>query len=162
VGALEHIQMIGDSKMPETEKMQDVAGTMSSPGEHAAGPPVTIAFRHMEPSPAVEADVLKHAEALARFHDRIMSCRVIVEAPHRHHRKGGLYRVAIDVRVPHGEIVAKSEAKNDHAHEDVYVAIRDAFSAASRRLQDFARRADGDPIQEARSSSLRQRLGDES
>jgi ribosome-associated translation inhibitor RaiA len=154
--------MIGDSKMPETRKMRNVAGTMPSSGERAAGPPVTIAFRQMEPSPAIEADILSRAGALAHFHDRIMSCRVTVEAPHHHHRKGGLYRVAIDVRVPHGEIVAKSEAKNNHAHEDVYVAIRDAFAAAGRRLQDFARRADGDPVQEARSSSLRPRPGDES
>lgn len=131
-------------------------------GEPLDGPPVTIAFRHMEPSPAIEADVLKHAGLLARFYDRVMNCNVVVEAPHRHHRKGGLYRVAVDVRVPRSEIVAASEAKNNHAHEDVYIAIRDAFAAAGRRLQDFARRADGDPVQATRSSSLRPRINDES
>ncbi len=32
----------------------------------------------------------------------------------------------------------------DHSHEDVYVAVRDAFNAAARRLEDHARRMRGD------------------
>jgi cold shock CspA family protein len=31
----------------------------------------------------------------------------------------------------------------DHAHEDPYVAVRDAFNAARRRLQDHQRRFEG-------------------
>lgn len=144
------------AKKAATEK-----GTQSAASEALPGPPVTIAYRHMEASPAVEADIRKHAAALARFHDRITNCNVVVEAPQQHHRKGGLYRVVVEVRVPKDEMVAASEAKNNHAHEDVYVAIRDAFAAVGRRLQDSVRRADGDPVQKTRSSSLRQRLTDE-
>jgi cold shock CspA family protein len=40
--------------------------------------------------------------------------------------------------------LAESHEPSKHAaHEDIYVAIRDAFNAASRKLQDFARRRRG-------------------
>jgi cold shock CspA family protein len=67
-----------------------------------------------------------------------MSCRVVVEAPVRHHRKGGPYKVRIDLTVPGDELVI-----NRQADEDLYVAIRDAFHAARRRLEDYARRQRG-------------------
>ena len=50
-----------------------------------------VTFRQMAPSPAVEARIQEHLTRLDRFHNRIMSCRVVVEAPHRQHRKGNLY-----------------------------------------------------------------------
>ena len=52
--------------------------------------PLQISFRNMDPSPAVEARIRKKAEKLERFHDRIIGCTVVVEAPHRHHHKGKL------------------------------------------------------------------------
>jgi cold shock CspA family protein len=97
-----------------------------------------------------------------------MSCRVTVEAPHRHHHKGKSYVVRIDMTVPGGEVVVNHEPKHlvaaraahaeelenalaeNHepskhaAREDVYVAIRDAFNAAARKLQDHARRRRGE------------------
>ena len=36
--------------------------------------------------------------------------------------------------VPQAELVASHEHRQDHAHEDVYVAIRDAFDAVERQL----------------------------
>lgn len=118
---------------------------------------LTITFRHVAPSPAIEADIAKHANGLTRFHARIMSCKVVVEGPHQSSGKGGLYRVSIDLRVPGGEIAGAGEGHH-WAHEDVHVAIRDAFNSVGRQVQDFAKRASGDPVQEKRSSSLSQRL----
>lgn len=102
--------------------------------------PLQVTFRGMDPSPAVEASVREKAERLDRYYDRIMSCRVIVEASHKHHNKGNLYHVRVDVTVPEGEIVASRDPGKDHSHEDVYVAIRDAFDAVRRQLEDYARR----------------------
>jgi len=102
--------------------------------------PLQITFRYMEPSAAIEARVRDRADKLERFYDRIMGCRVVVEAPHRHHHQGKLYHVRIDLTVPNGEVVVSREPAEHHAHEDVYVAIRDAFDAAQRRLADYARR----------------------
>lgn len=102
-----------------------------------------ISFKGMKPSPAVEADIRERVDRLEQFHDRIIGCRVVVEAPHRHQNKGKLYHVRIDLRVPGGEIVVSREAGLDHAHEDVYVALRDAFSAAQRQLEDHVRKTSG-------------------
>lgn len=98
-----------------------------------------ITFRGMDPSPAVQARIQEHAEKLARFYDRIMSCRVVVQAPHRHQHKGRLYEVRIDLKVPGHEIAVTRDPSEHHAHEDVNVAIRDAFAAVARRLEDVAR-----------------------
>jgi len=105
--------------------------------------PLQITFKNMEPSPAIEANVRERAARLERFFDRIMSCRVAIEAPHRQHRKGRLYKVHIDLKVPGGELAVSHDGPLDHAHEDVNVAIRDAFNAASRHLQDHVRKMRG-------------------
>lgn len=106
--------------------------------------PLQISFRDMDPSTAVEAKIRERAAKLDRYYDRIMSCRVIVEAPHRRHHQGKLFHVRVDVTVPQGELVVSREPVERHSHEDVYVAIRDAFNAAQRRLAGYARRQRGD------------------
>jgi len=106
--------------------------------------PLQISFRNMDPSPAIEERIRKKAAKLERFHNRIIGCSVVVEAPHRHQHKGKLYRVRVDVSVPGKDVVVDRAKPTDHAHEDVYVAIRDAFDAAARRLEDHARKMRGD------------------
>ena len=105
--------------------------------------PLEIRFRQMEPSPAIEARIREKAAALERFSDRITGCRVIVEKEHRHHHKGNLFRVRIEIDVPGKELAVTHTGPRDHAHEDVYVAIRDAFNAAVRRLEDRVRERSG-------------------
>lgn len=129
--------------------------------------PLRVTFRNMPPSKAIEANVRERAAKLGSLYDRLMGCRVTVEAPHRHHYKGKAYQVRIDLTVPGGELVinrapkrldvaksrpsdlsdkdlAESHEPGKHgAHEDIYVAIRDAFNAAGRRLQDYARKRRG-------------------
>jgi ribosomal subunit interface protein len=106
--------------------------------------PLQVVFRNMGASAAIEAAVRERAAKLERFYDVIMSCRVVVELHHRHHHQGNLYHVRVDLKVPGGEIVASRGPGEHHAHEDVYVAIRDAFDAVLRRLEDHARRRRGD------------------
>ncbi len=101
--------------------------------------PLDIRFHNMSASPAVEAAAREHAEKLERFAPQIISCRVTVEAPHRRHEQGNLYTVRVDLRFPGGEAVASREPSANHAHEDVYVALRDAFKAVRRQLQDRVR-----------------------
>lgn len=101
--------------------------------------PLQVTFRNMDPSEFVEARIREKVENLKKFSKDIMSCRVIVEAPHKHHHKGNIYTVKIDITLPGNEIIADRSPKLDHAHEDVYVAIRDAFNAVRRQLEDHAR-----------------------
>lgn len=105
--------------------------------------PLNVTFRGMESSPAIETDIARYMEKLERRFGRIMSCRVVVQAPHKRQQKGRLYRVSVDLKVPGREIAANSTGPKDHAHEDMHVAIRDAFEAVERRLQDHARKAQG-------------------
>lgn len=106
--------------------------------------PLQITFRDMEPSTAVEAGIREKAGKLEQFYDHIMSCQVVVEAPHSHHHKGNLYQVRINMTVPDGELLVNhGHHHQDHSHEDVYVAIRDAFDAMKRQLEDYARKRRG-------------------
>ncbi len=105
--------------------------------------PLRITFRDMPTSPAVEANIRDRAAALERFHPKITGCHVVVEAHHRHHHQGRLYHVTVHLVLPEGEITVMRDPAEHHAHEDVYVAVRDAFDAAERRLEDRVRRLRG-------------------
>ena len=106
--------------------------------------PLQVSFQNMDPSPAIEARIREKAAKLEHFHDRIVGCKVVVEAPHRHHHKGKLYNVRIDISVPGKDVFVGHTGPQNHAHEDIYVAIRDAFNAAGRLLEDHVRRMRGD------------------
>jgi ribosomal subunit interface protein len=98
-----------------------------------------ITFRHMDPSPALEERIRQRVEELYQFYDRIVACRVVVEEQHRRQQQGNLFHIRIDLTVPGREIVVGRDAGVNHAHEDAYVAVRDAFDAARRQLEDYVR-----------------------
>ncbi len=98
----------------------------------------------MEKSESLEKVLREKAAKLDHFCDDIVSCRVLVEASARHHRKGNLYRVRLEIDVPDHEIVVTRDPGDEHAHEDIYVAVRDSFDAARRQLQDYVARRRGD------------------
>ena len=93
-----------------------------------------ITARDIEITDAIRADIAEKAEKLDRYYDRIMRCRVVLESPKRHKNEGKLYNVHIYITVPGGELMVKRDLD-----KDLYVAIRDAFQAARRRLEDYAR-----------------------
>jgi ribosomal subunit interface protein len=101
--------------------------------------PLQITFRHMDASPALEARIRRKAEELEQFCDRIISCRVVVESRHRHSQQGNLFDIHIDMNVPGMQLAAGRNHRVSHAHEDAYVALRDAFDAARRQLEDHVR-----------------------
>ncbi len=104
-----------------------------------------IAFEGIAPSDSIKDRIYSEIEKLERFFGRITACRVVVSKPQKRHRHGDLYSVAIYLTLPSGkEVVASRNPSKDHAHEDIYVAIRDAFKAARRQLQDEARKMRGD------------------
>ena len=93
--------------------------------------PLQITVRDMPHSEALDARIRDKAAKLGEFHPNITSCRVAVEELHKHQQQGRQFQVSVDVRVPGREIVA-----NRAQDEDVYVALRDAFDAATRQLQE--------------------------
>lgn len=119
--------------------------------------PLQIAFRDMAHSDAVAQAVREKADKLELFCDRISSCRVTVGMIQKHRRQGKLFNIRVDITVPGSEIVV-----NRDRDEDVYVAIRDAFDHARRRLEDYARRQRGDEkLHEPESSGHVVRLFEE-
>ncbi len=117
--------------------------------------PVQISFRDIDHSDAIEARIREKVEKLEQYYDRITSCRVVVEAPHRHQQKGKLYNVRVDLSVPGEEIIVDHDKLNDPAHEDVYVAIRDSFEAARRQLKKHVRKIRDNHLREERAASRR-------
>lgn len=101
--------------------------------------PLQITIRDIEHSDVLDAHIRDKVKKLDDFFDRIISCRVVVELPHKHHHQGKQFNVRIDIGVPGSEIVVN----RDH-HEDIYVALRDAFDIAKRQLEDYARKMRGD------------------
>lgn len=101
--------------------------------------PLQISFRNMPRSSEIEGAVLERATLLDEFAQHIMGCRVVIDIPHRHHEHGNLYQVRIDLTVPGDEIAINREPGESAAHRDVKLAIRDAFGAAVRQLEDYVR-----------------------
>ena len=83
-----------------------------------------ITLRDMPNSQALEMHIRDKIRKLENLFEHVISCRVVVEMPHRHHQQGKEFSVNIDLGVPGNEIVV-----NRRHHEDPYVALRDAFDA---------------------------------
>jgi ribosome-associated translation inhibitor RaiA len=96
--------------------------------------PVQITFRGLPHSAAIAADIEGYAHKLERLGSRISRCKVVVEAPHQHQHQGRMYAVRVDLRMPRGEFAASRNSDADHSHEDLHVAVRDAFVALERQL----------------------------
>jgi len=116
----------------------------------------------MQPSSAVEALIRDEAAKLETYCGDIIKCRVVVEIPNKHHLKGDLYHVLIDLVVPGNELVAEHNpgqhnsmqnvgtemmARRREIHlprKDIYASVRNTFDDARRRIQDYVRkRRDG-------------------
>lgn len=100
--------------------------------------PLQITFEGgLTTSDALRDRIVREAAKLERFHDRISSCRVAVIGRGGRRRHGDLYAVRLQLTGPGlQEVVIDRNPPEDHAHEDAFVAVRDAFAAARRRLQD--------------------------
>lgn len=100
--------------------------------------PVQVAFRGMAPTEAVEKVAREKAAKLEQFHAGLMACRVEIEQLEKHRQQGRPFLVRLDVTLPGHELTV-----NQQPDEDVQVALRDAFDAMKRQLQDVVRRMQG-------------------
>lgn len=94
-----------------------------------------IVFHNIDQSDAIIDNVHRRLEKLKRYSNGIMGGRVVLDSPHNHRNKGKVYSVVLEIHTPNREIVVNQDQHNNHAHEDMYVAIRDAFNAAERQLK---------------------------
>ncbi len=105
--------------------------------------PLQITFRHTDHSDSVESKIKERADKLDRLHPEIIGGRVVIDVPQRRQRKGKIFQAQVDITVPGAELVVNRDPLLDHAHEDVYAAIEDAFDAMERRLVEYSREVQG-------------------
>ncbi|HIJ89946.1 MAG: HPF/RaiA family ribosome-associated protein [Desulfobulbaceae bacterium] len=106
--------------------------------------PLQITFRNMKSSEALESYIRERAAKLDSICENMVSCRVVVEAPHKHQRKGGLFHASIDIGLPHETIVVNREPDLHKSYHDAHVVVRDIFDTAQRKLRDFVSRQKGE------------------
>jgi hypothetical protein len=122
----------------------------------------TVIFRKFRGDDALEADVRARLAKLERYYPSIVGATVVVELAARRHQGGNRFRVRIELSVPGGTIVVKPDPslrpvlraaevqatrkqhETDPGRRYAKVAVREAFEAARRRLQDYARKQRGD------------------
>jgi ribosomal subunit interface protein len=102
--------------------------------------PVQVVFHGIEHSDAVEEHVRDMVAKLVRLHPRITGCRVTLALPHNHQQQGRRFDVHVELSVPGRELVVNRAP----GQEDMYAALRDAFDAARRQLDDHERAQRGE------------------
>ena len=110
-----------------------------------------VLFHNIVQTDALAQAVQKRINKLERYCDQIMSGRVVLDAPHNNHYKGKVYSVGIEIHTSLKEIIVNQGKQNNHAHEDLYIAIRDAFNAAERQLKSIAKKHRADRTHASRS-----------
>jgi len=92
----------------------------------------------------LENYIRERVQKLEKFCGRIVACHVVVEQLSHHKHQGNLFNMRVNVSLPGRKVVVDHDHRKDHAHEDAFVAARDAFDATRRQLQDHVRRERGD------------------
>lgn len=124
-------------------------------------PPV-ITFQGMLKSAALTSDIVDRLDKLERLAPRLTSARVTVTFRGRRHQAGNRFRVTIRLEMPGETLIVRPHAslrpamraastgawrKQDEVDPDqrhARVAVREAFEAARRQVQDYVRRQRGD------------------
>jgi len=101
--------------------------------------PLQVVFHGMDHSDHVTSRINEEFEKLERLNGHITDSRVTIESPHNHHNKGAPYDISININVP-GDTLAVSSGGHNPAHDDINIAVRDAFAAMSRRLKEYSDR----------------------
>jgi ribosomal subunit interface protein len=101
---------------------------------------VQITFRGMTVSEALSEHIEDEYEALGRYHDRIHSCHVVIEQPHRHKSQGREFQCHITLHVPGRELAVSRGPSDPTLREDPYETVAEAFRAARRMLIAYAQR----------------------
>ena len=105
--------------------------------------PLQLTFRNIEASERLELYVRERAAKLDNFCKTIISCRVVLEAPHKHKHKGCLYHASIEVTLPKETITVNREPDLHQAHQDLQVVVWDTFDAVQRQLRNRVSRQKG-------------------
>jgi len=99
--------------------------------------PLKVDYKNFEKHPDLNPIIEEQLERLEKCFERITSCHVIISKPHKRHLNGNVYHVHIDLHIPGSVIAITREPERDGRHDDVELAVRDAFKTAKRNLQVY-------------------------
>lgn len=137
------------------------------PGNQPYTQRIEILFDGVDPSDALQDRAEKLLTKVLLHHPRVLHATLTFSARHHHHHQGNLYHVALRLHLPEGEVNVSRDPEQNHAHEDVYVSLRDACDAARRQLDALDERNRGKGVQHAlprhqqRPSALRRQRNEE-
>jgi ribosome-associated translation inhibitor RaiA len=99
--------------------------------------PLQITYHGLDPSSSFDQLIRERADRLEAMHDRITSCRVVVEVPHRAPGTGKVsIGVKVEVMVPgRPMIVGSDEMQKKEAKNDIVAVVGKAFDAVERQLE---------------------------
>jgi cold shock CspA family protein len=105
--------------------------------------PLQISFHNLPHSRVIERAIQEAASRLEGIHKPIVSCRVIIDQPHRHHKEGNPYQIRIDLKMPGAELVVKREPPGSLAYGDLSIVIQEAFDEMEQQIEEFVNRRRG-------------------
>ena len=101
--------------------------------------PLQVTFEGSDSSEAVRAAIEREVERLERHNRHIIGCRVAVIAPSHKHRHGSGFHVHISLTLPpHENVIVNHAPSDDNQNEHIEAAVKNAFAAARRQLDDLA------------------------
>ena len=105
--------------------------------------PLEISFHGLERSEAIESRVREKFARIEKHFDRITHARVSIQSPRRRAPLPKLFHVKIEIGIPgHNSIVVNYEPVNDGGPSDIVMALKEAFAAANRQVDDIVARMD--------------------
>src|SRR6478609_2412084 len=128
-----------DGPADSSDPAQVVTDAVASPPPAADVPPVPprpcrITFHGFAPSEPPRIEVRAWLARLGALTAPMTGGEVAIEAVDQG-RKERRYRVRMELVMPAGAVLVGSDHPANLPHEDVYVAIRNAFRAARRELE---------------------------
>ncbi|HEY9793902.1 MAG TPA: HPF/RaiA family ribosome-associated protein [Candidatus Obscuribacterales bacterium] len=99
--------------------------------------PLQISFKNIARSKSVTNIVKEKAEKFDKLCPETISCRVTITMPHKHHHQGNFFKINIEVGLPGKKVAVSREAQNEIENKDFYHALREAFDAAYRQVEDY-------------------------
>ena len=103
--------------------------------------PLSITYRHLDHSPALESHILNKASRLERFRDQVIRCHLVIDAPNHSHQKGNGYRVTVETRVAGRTLVVKQKIRDSASGDDLYAGINRVMNRVYSQLRHYTERS---------------------
>jgi len=131
-------EVVDPDLVPETDSGHASPAPLVSPPSATAPRPCHITFGGMTPTEALRVEVRAWLERLGALTATMTGGRVLIDVLDQG-RSERRYQVRMELAMPSGAVVVGLDHPSNRPHEDIYVAIRNAFRGARRELEVYFR-----------------------